>query len=95
MKTMIALSFLFASLSSAQAFAGDNVTVQVNGKSYSCSEGGAGGGCECKLSTNSWGRHIYTVTYNGSPIYTSGEHYSAPDALAGCKRYITESSACK
>lgn len=93
MKTLFALSMLFSSLPTA--FAGDLVTVQVNGRSYTCSEGGAGGGCSCKLTKDSWGYHVYVIQYNGSDIFTGGAYNNAADAVGACKRKIGELDACK
>ncbi|MGZ3652228.1 MAG: hypothetical protein ACXVB9_18715 [Bdellovibrionota bacterium] len=88
MKSLL-LAFLFALPAHAA-----NISVTIDGQTYSCSGSASSGGCDCKITQN--GVFYYTVTYNGQDIKNGSYSYSnGLDALTGCKQDIQNLPACR
>ena len=105
----IALSAFVSAMHPAFAQA-DQISVTVNGRSYSCGEGGAGGGrvryyCEC-LKTYTWsnGRIDLEFLYRKADVETgkietirkidSWSSWVAEDALKACEQQMRTNGLC-
>jgi hypothetical protein len=81
MKITLITALLFSTI---PAFAGD-FSLNIEGKSFTCSEGG-GGGCVCKRDPSNTGQ---IGAYVGD-IKVNGNWYADESGVRGCKAWIKQ-----